>query len=130
MSSTCKLWTGTMWSGGYGRVGARGIAHRIAYEKAYGPIPKDLIVRHTCDVKACVNPEHLLLGTLLDNTHDMITRGRKALGSAVNRSQLTAVDIPIIRASKETCKLLGKHYGVTDVAISLIKRKVTWKHIL
>ena len=52
-------------------------AHRVAWEAHNAePIPEGMIVRHTCDNPACINPEHLVLGTPKDNTHDMLERGR------------------------------------------------------
>ena len=51
--------------------------HRVAWEAHNAePIPEGMIVRHTCDNPACINPEHLVLGTHKDNTADMINRGR------------------------------------------------------
>jgi HNH endonuclease len=76
----CILHDGWISGNGYGlvRVGAKGrrLAHRVAYEQARGPIPKGMIVMHTCDVRACINPEHLILGTQQDNMVDMVTKGR------------------------------------------------------
>lgn len=54
----------------------KGYAHRLAWVQAYGPIPDGLSVLHTCDTRACVNPEHLFLGTHKDNTLDMVAKGR------------------------------------------------------
>lgn len=53
-------------------------AHRVAYQLAYGPIPDELVVMHSCDVRACVNPAHLSLGTIADNNRDMRKKGRGA----------------------------------------------------
>ena len=51
--------------------------HRVAWEAHNAePIPEGMIVRHTCDNPACINPEHLVLGTHKQNTADMIERGR------------------------------------------------------
>lgn len=50
-----------------------------------GPIPKGLVVRHTCDVRECVNPDHLILGTQKDNIRDMHDRGRYAGGRRKER---------------------------------------------
>lgn len=51
-------------------------AHRLAWEEAYGSIPAGMSVLHTCDVRNCVNPEHLFLGTYKDNAQDMVKKGR------------------------------------------------------
>ena len=77
-NSGCLIWLGAMNPTGYGMARNR-FAHRVAYELATGvqlDNPK-LVVRHICDVRCCVNPNHLLLGTAQDNTNDMIKRGRK-----------------------------------------------------
>ncbi len=76
----CMLWTGANNVNGYGRIGygdGRTVAaHRVAYELANGPIPDDLQVLHKCDVRSCVNPAHLFLGTQADNMQDMSRKGR------------------------------------------------------
>jgi hypothetical protein len=74
----CILWTGAKKDGGYGkiRIGDSIFAvHRLAWEIANGPIPKDLCVCHKCDVTSCCNPEHLFLGTFADNNADRRAKG-------------------------------------------------------
>lgn len=82
----CLLWTGGAAPGGYGAFPIRkrlpgdpvgGRAHRVAWEMAHGPIPDGLFVCHRCDTPACVNVDHLFLGTPLDNMRDCIAKGRK-----------------------------------------------------
>lgn len=51
-------------------------AHVAMWEEFNGPVPDGLLVRHRCDNPLCCNPDHLLIGTALDNTRDMIERGR------------------------------------------------------
>ena len=58
--------------------GIRLRAHRFIYETLIGPIPEGKVVRHSCDNRACINPEHLLLGTSYDNSQDMVSRNRQA----------------------------------------------------
>lgn len=66
--NTCWLWNGYCESSGYGifyvGVGGRVKAHRMAYELFVGSIPEGKSVYHTCENNSCVNPEHLLVGSL------------------------------------------------------------------
>lgn len=79
---TCWLWTGGRDGKGYGRVwrdGRRQPAHRVAYEILVGQIPSGLQVCHHCDVKLCVRPSHLFIGTQVDNMQDWTKKGKNAL---------------------------------------------------
>lgn len=80
---SCVLWAGPLNSAGYGTItvthgGRRSHvgAHRLAYELAFGEIPEGLLVLHTCDVRRCVNPDHLFVGSQADNVADMMAKGR------------------------------------------------------
>jgi hypothetical protein len=65
--------------------GERQYAHRAIFALHNGPVPAGLFVRHSCDVPACVNPAHLLLGTQKDNMGDASTRERWANQFAAGR---------------------------------------------
>ena len=84
----CWEWIGCKWRTGYGYIRKAGkhiAAHRYFYTLHKGfEIPENMCVCHTCDNPSCVNPNHLFLGTQLDNIRDMYAKGRQAnqLGTA------------------------------------------------
>ena len=87
----CIEWQGPRYPNGYGQVRlpkqrSRG-AHRVAYEQAFGPIPEGMVVCHRCDNPPCVNPEHLFVGTQLDNQRDMRAKGRGKRDNAFQASK-------------------------------------------
>jgi len=89
------LWTASTISG-YGNFTADGTtvaAHRYSWVFHHGGIPEGLWVLHKCDVKRCVNPDHLYLGTHKDNTEDAVRRGRVATGDR-HRSKTSPETLP------------------------------------
>jgi hypothetical protein len=123
---------------GYGWVTFRGknmVASRRAWIIANGEIPDGMKVLHRCDNPACVNPEHLFLGTQKDNVHDMINKGRKWIGVAVRktdgkpaRALLSDSDISRIRQLRSSGKSqtdIAREIGVSQGCISQLLRGVT-----
>ena len=92
--SGCWLWDGGVNPSGYGVLGIIGRnqrAHRVSFEEFNGPIPEGMHVLHRCDVKSCVNPNHLYAGTVQDNANDRVKRGmgRKPRVEACKRGHPT-----------------------------------------
>ena len=129
----CWLWK--IYKGdGYGRIKHNektSGAHRVSWEIHNGPIPKNLLVLHKCDVHACVNPDHLFLGTYQQNTQDMISKKRHNTpqGERHWKAKLTEKDVlNIYKDSRQNCDL-AKIYGVHHSIISKIKHRRIWKHL-
>lgn len=98
LTDGCWRWTGSFTKLGYGR-DRRGLAHRQMYEAVHGCIPVGSVIRHRCDNRYCVNPEHLVHGTQMQNVHDMKSRGREAvrIGYRNPNAKLTDADVSDIR---------------------------------
>jgi len=131
----CWLWTKATHRVGYGQFndacGIRG-AHRGAWEATHGSIPEGMHVLHKCDVRACVNPEHLFLGTNNDNMQDKIRKGRQLRGSQLSQSKLTEHDVSIIKmllGLDVKSHRLATLYDVSQAIISDVKLGRTWGHV-
>lgn len=85
-------------------------------------------VLHRCDVRCCVNPAHLFLGTDADNMRDMAAKGRGYVtrGEDHAMAKLTSEAVGEIRASKQTSAELARRYGVSHKTIRLVRGGVTW----
>lgn len=140
----CWIWDAATLKGGYGVLddGQKTVtAHRHSFKLFKGEITGKMQVLHDCDIRSCVNPSHLYLGSHKQNMNDRNTRNRQAKGekhgmfgggirgSANKRSKLTEQDVLEIRASKEQHCNLAKHFGVTQSAIWNIINRKTWKHL-
>jgi hypothetical protein len=134
-NSGCWLWIGAIGNAGYGviRVERRMWgAHRLSYTLHKGPVALGLRICHTCDNRACVNPDHLYAGTAAQNTGDASRRGRMERGSARHCSVLSERQIPEIRKMLRnglTCIAIAQQFGVDSSTISHIKRGLTWRHV-
>lgn len=134
----CWEYLGGRFSTGYGRIsngpGRALYAHRVIYENTVGPIPKGLVVRHRCDNRVCVNPDHLETGTYADNSKDMVLRGRSLKGENHNLAKLTEDDVRRIRHLYNTREIsqvaLGRLFGVSNVNIADIVHLMTWKEVV
>lgn len=135
--SGCWEWQRARDPHGYGRTWLDGrtfLAHRAAYLLFRGDIPPGLDVCHHCDNPPCINPEHLFLGTHLDNMRDMFAKGRRiaAKGEGHARARLTAPQIADIRRrvrAGETQAALSAEFGVSAPHINRIVHRRVWRHL-
>lgn len=129
----CWLWTGAIGKEtGYGYLGERSKvlgAHRVSYEIHFGKIPEGLCVLHKCDIRKCVNPSHLFLGTKAENSADMAKKMRSTIGERNPMAKLTESIVSEIRKDTRVQHLIAKDYGVKQQAISKIKSGLRWKGI-
>lgn len=132
----CVEWTRSVNRHGYGQINAQGrrlLAHRAAYEVAFGPVPAGRLVLHRCDNPRCLRPSHLFAGTPRDNVDDMIAKGRGrwrgGRGERHASAKLTAEAVREIRASSELGTVLAERYGVGPTVISRARRGLTWKTV-
>lgn len=138
-TNECWNWIGFIDSDGYGRVSSKytkefhaQTQHRAAWIVYKGEIPKGKIVRHTCNNRRCANPDHLKLGTLKENSRDMIKAKRQAFGSKNGNAKLDENDVRFIKKmlkKGKSCPLIAELFDVHFDAISRISRGLTWSHV-
>ena len=138
--SGCHIWTGGLSVYGYGRlirkIGGKKrylYVHRLVWERAHGPIPPGMFICHRCDVRSCVNPGHLFMGTHADNMADMVRKGRSPRRPGEMNCggvKLTDEKVRAIRADTRVNRLIAVDYGVTRRTIDRIKKGQDWKHLL
>lgn len=126
----CWIWIGAAgdWHGTFKYHGESIGAHCGSWRAYKGPIPTGMFVCHSCDVPLCVNPDHLFLGTALDNVRDMMRKGRghKARGRQHGRNKITPEQAIEIRLSKKSHRALADDFRLSCGTISSIKNNKIW----
>ncbi|EKN5964989.1 HNH endonuclease [Yersinia enterocolitica] len=141
----CTIYAGYINKRGYGQkhICRKPVyAHRIAYCEANGvslASIKELVVRHKCDNPSCVNPEHLIVGTVADNNLDRARRGRSSnhdrSGERNGMAKLKECDVICIRreyvrgSSDRGLKPLADKYGVSTTMIADIVKRKSWSNV-
>lgn len=142
-SDGCWIWTAAKQPNGYGvfKVGSSTQrAHRVAFAIEHGREPTGYVL-HSCDVKACVNPDHLREGTQSENIREFVARGKKVQpvdithppdkarrGESNGQAKLTTADVEEIRSLKgaATQREIARRFGVTHPVIGRIHRGEGW----
>lgn len=151
----CWIWTGAK-TGNYGffLVNSRAEknrcvgAHRFSWMLAHGDIPEGMLVCHHCDVRACVNPAHLFLGTYADNYHDAAQKGRASSGprhgwktspermrpppprwKQRSRAKLSEDQVRSIRQDGRQQTIIAQNYNVSRSTISAVKNRQNWRDL-
>lgn len=139
----CWIWMGQISPRGYGRIWvneikASALAHRINYQRFKGCIPEGLVVRHTCDNRWCVNPDHLITGTNADNTNDALTRHPERFGNGgvvgekhgraiLNEKQV--LEIRRLCSDGMPFYEIAKMFGISYANARKVVNRGSWKHI-
>lgn len=132
-NSGCWLWLGSCNQDGYGNFGIKHqtaiLAHRASYMMFRGEVLPDQKVLHRCDVPCCVNPDHLWLGSQLENIADRTKKGRsyRPIGSLSKTAKLTYAQVNLIRQAALSHRKLAHIFGVARGVIWQIKTGKTWK---
>src|SRR4029077_3574092 len=130
----CWLWKGLIRPDGYGATRFEGReqgAHRVAWKLFRGKISAGVVVCHRCDVRACVNPAHLFLGTPAENARDMRSKGRHRQGEKHRSAKLTLAQVRRIKAMVAEDRMymseIAREFEVSETTIRAIKIGRTWK---
>lgn len=131
--SGCWLWNRVVTWQGYGKFHLNGTlpAHRAAWQLHRGPIPEEAHVLHKCDKPACVNPEHLFLGTHLENMRDKVRKARqfRPAGDRNGHAKLTnaqAKEARRLHLAGASADALCQRFGLSHSSVSALLNRKTY----
>lgn len=117
----CWVWTMSRTGKGYGQLGVTDSGKRknirvprLVWELWHGEIPNGRNVLHRCDTPSCCNPEHLFIGTNLQNIKDSISKHRW-------NSKLTWQQVEEIKRDPRSTRTIARDFGIHHSGVSRIK---------
>lgn len=134
----CWLWAGAIDHYGYGQMCPKRRrndksfetkAHRASWALHFGQIPAGMLVCHACDVRLCVNPDHLFLGSVAENNRDARSKSRHIHGERHPFAKLTSIDVGEIRTSTLPGRTLARKFGLSESTVSQIRHHKRWTSI-
>lgn len=142
---SCWEYDGPRFNNGYGQVKSLidapnpRLAHRVSYAHHKGDIPQDMVVRHRCDNPPCMNPAHLILGTMAENAQDRATRWRSAHGERGGNAKLSDMQATRIREvvaavpsrieRGPVLRALAEELGVHYATVQSVWLRQTFRHL-
>jgi len=132
-SKECWEWQAARDKDGYGffhHHGKMGKAHRFSWEMHNGPIPEGLQVLHKCDNPRCIRPDHLFVGTNIENVADRTKKRRQPDGERHNEAKVTLKQVQEMRRNGKTgtYKSIGQRYGLSIAQTAKILNNQSWKN--
>jgi DNA-binding CsgD family transcriptional regulator len=134
-NSGCWLWIGKIDSSGYGQVnwavlgGGLHQVHRLSWKLFRGPLDDRDLVCHHCDVRCCVNPDHLFIGDNQINMDDMVAKDRQRKGENAGMAKISEEQAIAIICDSRTQYEIARDYSIDPSTVSSIKRGEIWKHL-
>lgn len=109
-------------------------ASRASFQLYKGEISKGMFVLHKCDNPACINPEHLFLGTQKENMEDMASKSRSTIGSKNPKAKLNEEQVleikRLLSETDLTQEKIAESFNVDRKIVSGIKNGKIWKHVI
>jgi hypothetical protein len=136
-NSGCWLWEGALYWNGYAALNIRGRvvrAHRACLKLRLPDLARGIDACHSCDVRSCVNPDHIFAGTRRDNMQDCKRKGRfhflvNLPGEACRNSKLTNEEVLAIRADPRSSRAIAATYSVSKGTVLQIRARKIWRHL-
>jgi hypothetical protein len=129
----CWHWTGSTAANGYANVKkalwGESYVHRWSYIHHKGPIPEGMMIRHTCDVRHCVNPAHLIPGDSVDNVHDMLQRNPNGCHRNFTEDQVRLIRLEYSTPPSASNSELAAKYGTSVSAMANLTSGRTYAYV-